>query len=168
MKQYKAINAERTKEALMKGLTYAEVAILLGVSSRTVERRVKAWNLPHLPTGARKGSKNIRYVAPEDRLAMKGGYIQKYHPEHPNHDFRGYVLEHRIVMEKVLGRLLTKKEVVHHKDHNKVNNDPDNLMLFPCQAAHVAYEKREREEAARAKAIEAAEIKYGLPKECPF
>ncbi len=40
-----------------------------------------------------------------------------------------YELEHRIVMEKHLGRKLLKKEVVHHIDGNKLNNDISNLLL---------------------------------------
>lgn len=33
-------------------------------------------------------------------------------------------------MEKVIGRYLTKNEVVCHKDRNRSNNDPQNLILF--------------------------------------
>lgn len=39
------------------------------------------------------------------------------------------VYVHRQVMEKKLGRLLEKDEVVHHIDENKRNNDPCNLDL---------------------------------------
>lgn len=62
--------------------------------------------------------------------------------EHPNADQRGYVREHRLAMEKKLGRFLTPKEVVHHKDGNLENNQPDNLQLFPSQAEHQSYHKK--------------------------
>jgi hypothetical protein len=39
------------------------------------------------------------------------------------------VREHRLVMEQILGRKLLHNEVVHHKDHNKRNNDPSNLEV---------------------------------------
>lgn len=39
-------------------------------------------------------------------------------------------LEHRVVMERVLGRLLRRNEVVHHKDENGLNNDPSNLQVM--------------------------------------
>lgn len=48
----------------------------------------------------------------------------------------GYIMEHRLVMAQKLGRLLTRQEVVHHRDHNPANNHPDNLELFPNNAAH--------------------------------
>ena len=44
--------------------------------------------------------------------------------------------EHRVVMEQILGRPLAPGEVVHHKDHNPSNNDPDNLMLLVNQGEH--------------------------------
>src|SRR5262252_694293 len=39
------------------------------------------------------------------------------------------VLEHRLVMSQILGRPLTRQEVVHHLDENRANNRPENLML---------------------------------------
>lgn len=50
---------------------------------------------------------------------------------------KGYILEHRYVMEQKIGRLLLPSEVVHHRDGNTQNNHPDNLELFESNAAHM-------------------------------
>lgn len=57
-------------------------------------------------------------------------YIQIYMPKHPFASKAGYVREQRLIMEKHLGRSLTKDEVVHHKDGNTLNNDITNLELL--------------------------------------
>ncbi len=57
------------------------------------------------------------------------GYWVIHIPEHPFANRNGYVRESRLVMELVLGRYLTKNEVVHHIDLDLDNNFPDNLFI---------------------------------------
>lgn len=57
------------------------------------------------------------------------GYVKILSIGHPYKDNKGYVAEHRLVMEKKLGRYIDKWEVVHHLDHNKTNNHISNLIL---------------------------------------
>lgn len=48
----------------------------------------------------------------------------------------GYVMEHRLVIARRVGRFLTRSECVHHLDHNPRNNHPMNLELWPCNRSH--------------------------------
>lgn len=77
------------------------------------------------------------------RYLNQNGYVMILKPEHPSSDINGYVREHRVVMEKKLGRFLKRFEVVHHIDHNKINNKITNLMLFSSQMEHKKYEHQE-------------------------
>lgn len=83
-----------------------------------------------------KRNKKGQFVKGEENINWKGGrhhdekgYIRILKPSHPFANY-GYVLEHRLVMEKKLGRYLDQKEVVHHMNHIRDDNRPENLMLL--------------------------------------
>ena len=91
-----------------------------------------------------------RYLRGFNGNAWKGGkntnaagYVRIWQPEH-SAAIDGYVYEHRLVMERVLGRLLLPEEVVHHVDGDKANNHPENLRLLDSQGLHVALHYQER------------------------
>lgn len=82
----------------------------------------------------------LKAIVKKHRTIDEDGYVLIYSPNHPYKDRLGYVREHRLVMEKHIGRYLTKEEVVHHINKNKEDNRIENLMLFPNHSEHVKYE----------------------------
>ena len=72
------------------------------------------------------------------RVKHTAGYIEQLVPG------RGYILEHRLVMEKHIGRILKSKEVVHHVNEIRDDNRIKNLMLFKCNADHLKYHAKMR------------------------
>lgn len=71
-------------------------------------------------------------------ISYSGNYKLLYRPHHKYALSNGYILEHRYIMELQLGRYLTKKEVVHHRDENPKNNVLSNLELLDGQGNHMS------------------------------
>lgn len=106
---------------------------LCGANCRTARRR---------ETG--QGSKNPdwkggRYIEPGK------GYVLVRRPDHPRARQNGYVLEHILVAEEMLGRPLKPGERVHHRDRNEANNQPENLRVYSSNGEHLRAEGHHRE-----------------------
>lgn len=64
------------------------------------------------------------------RVRSTNGYVRVHLPTHPRANCDGYVQEHRLVMEQLLGRPLEPFENVHHKNGVRDDNRPENLELW--------------------------------------
>lgn len=100
------------------------------VSEETCEKMKK---------NAKRGSKNHNWKG--GKYFSIDGYIFVRSLKHPFVSKNGYVFEHRLIIEKHLGRFIDKNEVVHHI--NKITNDnrSENLMAFISNSAHKRFHK---------------------------
>jgi len=86
----------------------------------------------------RRFIKGHNYNLWKGRKFSKGYWYIRY-PMHPQATIDGYVLEHRLIMEKKLGRYLTRDEVVHHVNRITTDNREENLQLFENDSEHCKY-----------------------------
>lgn len=82
---------------------------------------------------ADRGKKPHNYAGPR-RTSM--GYVIVDHPSG-----EGRVYEHRLIAEKMLGRLLASHEHVHHRNGNRSDNRPENLEVL-IASDHIRIHKR--------------------------
>lgn len=86
----------------------------------------------------------------------KKGHVLILKKGHPLADKTGYVLEHRYVMCEHLGRILTPKEIVHHKNHIKTDNRIENLEIMSNAEHTILHHKgQKRSKETRLKISEA-------------
>ena len=65
-------------------------------------------------------------------------------PKHPRSNSNGYVREHILMAERVLGKLLPPGAEVHHIDGNPGNNSQKNLVICENHSYHSLLHRRER------------------------
>lgn len=118
-------------------IQHRKVAKMMGWTPKRVMRLCKRLKIRTQRTGPRGGPGHPEWKG--GRNIDKNGYVLLYNPAHPNARGR-YVLEHRLVMEQKLGRLLKRTEVVHHINGNKQDNRIENLELFSENGEHLRHE----------------------------
>jgi len=74
-------------------------------------------------------------------MKNKNGYAVVLSPEHPRADRRGYVREHILIAEKVLGRLIPRGVLIHHANGTK---DSGPLVICQDDAYHNLLHQRMR------------------------
>jgi hypothetical protein len=128
-----------------------EIAKLKGTQRRIVRRHLRQLGIPRRDRsqgqlaswkGDRRKIRNI--LLGKENPSWNGGkkhkgtngYITVWCPEHP-YSHHGRVYEHRLVVEKRIGRYLRPWEIVHHLDGIKDHNEDSNLELLASQTEHL-------------------------------
>lgn len=93
--------------------------------------KLRKWNLEH----------HWRPPAPPQRekskwwkggiKITKDGYKLIYKPEHPLARKDGYVLEHRLILK------ISKTDIIHHINHNRLDNQRENLQVYKTSGKHI-------------------------------
>ena len=128
MKEY--ANKETLEKAYNQFLSLNKTAEYFGVSKKLVLNYMKRFNIPrHIRQKKIKVPKQDTFHV--GYITTWNGYKKVKAPDdYPNKDKKGYVMEHRLVMEKHIGRYLERDEEVHHIDGDKFNNKIENLQLL--------------------------------------
>ena len=126
------------------GESTIKIAKKYGCAKRSVRMNFLELNLKIRNKSEARKFVDIREIvgSGEGSTSWKGGKILRknyYYIHSLNHPYRttnNYYPEHRLVMEKFLGRYLQPEEYVHHIDHNTINNSIENLHLFKNLSEH--------------------------------
>ena len=111
--------------------TPVSIAKRFFISHQSVRRRLKKHKIKvRNSSDVRKGKKPSNYKGWKNLE----GYVLIVCPTHPHRSKQNYVFQHRLVVEKKLGRYLTKQEIVHHLNGIRNDNRPENLVVTNRQS----------------------------------
>lgn len=131
----------RMAELWHQGMSQTKIGKTLGLSQTNVCRLFKV----HGIKGHKRKAEREQHGNWKGGKSASDGYalilLSEDDPFRAMANSGGYVLEHRLVMARKLGRCLLPSETVHHVDGNKMNNAPENLQLrIGRHGKGVAYE----------------------------
>jgi hypothetical protein len=71
-------------------------------------------------------------------------YVRLHMPSHPAANSKGYVYEHTVIAERVLGKRMPNGAAVHHVNENTRDNSHTNLVICQDRAYHKLLHVRAR------------------------
>lgn len=135
-------NSELVLKMCAEGSNLNEMAAAVGTKGAEVKKFLRRQGVTKEFEKATCGEKHYAW---KGRLIDKDGYVLIHQKGHPNaRKHTHYLFEHRLVMEKALGRLLGPSEVIHHRNGVKHDNRLENLQLFASNGEHLAVDLKGR------------------------
>ena len=139
------VNLKELEERYNSGQSMKQIAKEMGFGMNTIVRRLNKIGITKRRTVSyyNKVNGNSGQVKKGQRsIAWKGGTKIEFGYLYIWINDR-YVRTHRYIVEKQLGRKLTRDEVVHHIDHNKTNNHLSNLKVM-SKTDHARYHSKKK------------------------
>lgn len=131
----KCYNLSKQKRHYAKSGKGSGICIKCGISFKKTNAKQKYCTLVCFGKSQRKYLDIPDCILNSHRKVDKNiGYVRVYCPDHREANNRGYVYEHRLLMEQFLGRELLKTEVVHHKNKKRWDNRLENLEVMDRRA----------------------------------
>ncbi len=133
--------AELRDMFIANGMTIRAIAEQLKVSKSAVSKQLRRYDIRLTPEQCGDRVRGIKNALYKDGSKPVLGYIRRVTKGHPNARSGGYVLEHRLAIEKVIGRALLPAEQVHHLNYQVKDNWLENLILFHTGSDHTKFHK---------------------------
>jgi hypothetical protein len=128
MKRRLAMTGRKITKAHRMKIRLVNLGRKRGPHTADAKRRISESNIA---TWKSKGSKQ--------RYKTIKGYIMVKAENHPYANSIGYIFEHRLLMEKHIGRYLKKREEIHHLNEIRDDNRLENLKLCKTHKEHMQF-----------------------------